>query len=182
MDSLNQTGDVVLKKVAEGTASAKVSAAHMVGVAKDTASDVASTITEKAKDPTTQVTVASAAGGGVLLGSGGAATGLVAGGVLGGLAGLLPAILTFGLSIPIGAAIGATCGAATGATVGGASGVAMGGVAGYGTYTNREAIRSKTEDLVGKVQDVGGDLKEKVVAGAQTVRSKVADSTGALIG
>mmetsp|Transcript_56511 Transcript_56511/g.163903 ORF Transcript_56511/g.163903 Transcript_56511/m.163903 type:complete len:395 (-) Transcript_56511:249-1433(-) len=84
--------------------------------------------------PRTQVATASAVGGAVALGSGGAAAGFASGGAVGAAIGLVPAALTFGLSIPIGAAIGGGIGAATGAGLGSAAGLVSGGALGYFAY------------------------------------------------
>merc|ERR1719336_3650235 len=65
-----------------------------------------------ASDRRVQVTAASAVGGGAVLGAGGAGVGLLSGGALGAAVGILPALFTFGLSIPLGAMIGAGCGMA----------------------------------------------------------------------
>ena len=50
--------------------------------------------------------MAGVAGGAAALGATGGATGLAAGSAVGAALGLVPAIFTFGLSIPVGAAIG----------------------------------------------------------------------------
>merc|ERR1712176_167939 len=97
---------------------------------------------ELAADRGVQVTAASAVGGAAVLGTGGAATGLLAGGALGAAVGVVPAIFTFGLSIPLCAALGGGCGLVSGATVGGATGGVVGGASGYVGYTQRETIRN----------------------------------------
>jgi hypothetical protein len=86
-------------------------------------------------DETVQVSAASAAGGAAILGVGGGAAGLFAGGALGAAIGFIPALFTFGLSIPVGAVIGAGCGTLAGVTTGGAVGLVGGGVTGYGAYS-----------------------------------------------
>merc|ERR1712039_958984 len=95
-----------------------------------------------AKDPTTRATVMSATGGAVALGASGGATGLVAGGAAGAALGVVPAIFTFGLSIPIGAAIGSGAGGVVGTTVGGVCGLVGGGTIGY-SVKERESIGEK---------------------------------------
>lgn len=94
-----------------------------------------------ASDRGVQVGVASAVSGGVVVGAGGAATGFAAGGLAGAAVGLVPALFTFGLSIPIGAAIGAGCGAVAGGAVAGSVGFTGAGAAGYGAYTKRAEIQ-----------------------------------------
>lgn len=53
--------------------------------------------------------------------------------------GVVPALFTFGLSIPVGAAIGGCVGTVTG----GGAGVVGGGVAGYGGFTYKDEIASR---------------------------------------
>eukprot|EP00441_Pelagodinium_beii_P015190 CAMPEP_0197651946 /NCGR_PEP_ID=MMETSP1338-20131121/34150_1 /TAXON_ID=43686 ORGANISM="Pelagodinium beii, Strain RCC1491" /NCGR_SAMPLE_ID=MMETSP1338 /ASSEMBLY_ACC=CAM_ASM_000754 /LENGTH=353 /DNA_ID=CAMNT_0043226719 /DNA_START=158 /DNA_END=1219 /DNA_ORIENTATION=- len=83
---------------------------------------------------TVKTTALSAAGGAITLGTGGGILGLTGGGAIGAACGVLPAFFTFGLSIPIGAALGGSVGWATGVTVGGTAGALGGGAAGL-TYT-----------------------------------------------
>jgi len=78
-----------------------------------------------------QVAAASAAGGALALGLSGGAVGSVAGGFLGGAVGIVPAFFTFGLSIPICAAVGSGAGFCSGLAVGGTTGLVSGGAAGY---------------------------------------------------
>mmetsp|Transcript_22449 Transcript_22449/g.40519 ORF Transcript_22449/g.40519 Transcript_22449/m.40519 type:complete len:367 (+) Transcript_22449:48-1148(+) len=94
-------------------------------------SKVASGLQDSLKNPTTQVTLVSAAGGSVAAGTCGAAVGLFSGGALGAACGVIPAVFTFGLSIPIGAAIGSGAGLFAGTAVGGSIGAVGGGTAGY---------------------------------------------------
>merc|ERR1712039_816587 len=95
---------------------------------------------EIAKEKSFQVTAASAAGGAVTLGTTGGVAGLATGTVVGAAVGVVPALFTFGLSIPVFAAIGGTCGLVTGAAAGGTVGAVGGGAAGYGAFQNREQI------------------------------------------
>lgn len=97
-------------------------------------------------DKDVQVAAASACGGALVLGTGAAATGLVAGSAIGAAVGLVPAILTFGLSVPIGAFLGGSCGLATGTVVGGTTGAAA-GAGGYCAYKRRSAICRSTRSL-----------------------------------
>lgn len=105
---------------------------------KDRAASVVETTSTKtmqlASESSVQATVVSALGGGVVLGAGGAATGLMAGSAMGAAVGLVPALFTFGLSIPICAAVGGGCGLVTGAAAGGVTGVAVGGVGCYSAF------------------------------------------------
>lgn len=89
---------------------------------------------EVVRDPEAQVTTASAASGAIALGTTGGAAGMISGAAMGALAGLGPAIFTFGLSIPIGMAIGGGSGLCVGTAVGGAVGLVGGGAVGRDAY------------------------------------------------
>lgn len=66
--------------------------------------------------------------------------GLLAGGAVGTALGIVPAFLTFGLSIPVGAAIGGGAGLCVGTTVCGTVGLLGGGAAGHKIYEHRRRI------------------------------------------
>jgi len=91
---------------------------------------VGEAISEAAADPCVQVSAAGAGIGAITLGTAGAASGAMLGGTAGMLVGLVPALFTFGLSVPIGVAVGGGAGlcmgGAAGTTVGFAGGGAMG--------------------------------------------------------
>merc|ERR1711953_1598047 len=80
---------------------------------------------------------ATASIGAVTVGTGSAAGGAIVGGIAGGALGLIPAIFTFGLSIPIGATVGAAVGGTTGAVGGGTTVFVGGGALGYFAYLRR---------------------------------------------
>jgi len=88
--------------------------------------------------PHARSTAIGASGGGLVLGAGGGATGLVAGGILGSACGVVPAIFTFGLSIPVFAAIGSGVGACAGTIVGGTVGFLGGGAITYGVLSQQD--------------------------------------------
>merc|ERR1712014_544748 len=73
-------------------------------------------------------------GGSVTVGAAGGGLGLLAGGAAGAAVGLVPALFTFGLSIPVCAAIGGGAGACLGTAAGGTTGFVGGGAVGYGAY------------------------------------------------
>merc|ERR1711963_1298540 len=143
-----------------------------MGTAKVKAVKVSSQATTAAKDGHVQATAAGVAGGAATLGATGAATGLAAGTALGAAVGLVPALFTFGLSIPIGAAIGGGCGLVAGTTVGGTTGFMGGGAVGYGAFTRREEIKTglsaaktKVKEGAGYVKDTGLSLRARIVGG-----------------
>jgi len=94
-----------------------------------TASGFTRQVLHAARNPKNQATAAGAIGGAVTIGTGGAAVGLVTGGAIGAACGVVPAIFTFGLSIPVGAAIGSGVGMCTGSAFGGTFGLLSGGTA-----------------------------------------------------
>merc|ERR1719210_1002459 len=129
---------------------------------------------EIASNKTVQVTAASATGGAVTLGTAGGVIGLATGGTIGAAIGLVPALFTFGLSIPIGAAIGSSCGLVAGTAVGGTTGFVGGGAFGYLAFTKREEIKIGLEAAKTKVSDGAGYVKDNV----EYVRARVVGDTG----
>merc|ERR1740138_1251691 len=91
-----------------------------------------------ARHPKFQCTTAGAAAGTLVCGAAGGSTGTLVGAALG----VVPAIFTFGISIPVGAAIGGGLGLCAGGSVGAVGG----GAAGYAGYTYRKELgESKTK-------------------------------------
>jgi len=99
-----------------------------------------------------QLTAASAAGGAVALGASGGAAGLVAGGGLGAGCGIVLAPFTFGLSIPVGAALGAGTGLVVGTAAGGTAGLISGGAAGYGVHQHKDGIKNSVSGALSNVK------------------------------
>jgi len=84
-----------------------------------------------------QVSTAGAGFGAAALGTAGAASGACVGGTVGALVGLVPAVFTFGLSIPIGAAVGGSTGLFVGGAAGCSLGFAGGGSVAFLAYSQR---------------------------------------------
>merc|ERR1711870_83451 len=101
---------------------------------------VADGVKHAANDGSVQATAAGSIGGSATLAASGGATGLATGSMVGAACGLIPAVFTFGLSIPIGAAIGGSTGLVAGTVVGGAVGLVGGGVAGRTAHKHQEQI------------------------------------------
>jgi len=97
---------------------------------------------ELAANPDVRFAAKSGAGGAAVLGTSGGAVGLTAGSAIGALVGFVPALFTFGLSIPIGAAIGGGAGLCIGTTLGSAVGF-VGGSAVGSAYSRRTEIAEK---------------------------------------
>merc|ERR1711957_1013338 len=97
-------------------------------------------IKNAANDKRVQATAAGILSGSAALGASGGATGLATGTIVGAAIGVIPALFTFGLSIPIGAAIGGSTGLVAGTVAGGAMGFVGGGVAGRTAHKHRDQI------------------------------------------
>jgi len=179
----------VVGKLKTVACAAKANARTAAVIAQERACEFKATAKDTVTDPKVQVTVAAAAGGAVSLGAGGGVAGLAGGGAVGAACGIVPAIFTFGLSIPIGAAIRAGTGLVVGTVVGGTAGLVGGGATGYGAYTKRKEIRSGAEGALSKAVDCGEYIqakatsskdfvKQTAVASAHTVRSRLCATTG----
>ncbi|CAJ1444148.1 unnamed protein product [Effrenium voratum] len=120
-------------------------------------------------DKQLQAGVVGAGTGAVVLGTGGAISGLASGGLVGAAVGVVPAIFTFGLSIPFCAAIGGGAGLAVGAAGGATAGAVAGGATGYGAYGRRHQIREKASRTY-----------EQVSTGADFVKTRANAATAFL--
>jgi len=120
------------------------------------------------------VTVAAAAGGAVSLGASGGVVGLAGGGAVGAALGIVPAIFTLGLSIPVGAAIGAGIGLVVGTAAGGTLGLVGGGATGYGAYTKRKEICTGAEEAWSKAMDCGEYIQAKATISKEFVKHHIA--------
>ncbi|CAK0891429.1 unnamed protein product [Prorocentrum cordatum] len=109
------------------------------------------------------------------MGAGGGAAGLVAGGTLGAACGVPFSLFTFGLSIPVGAAVGSAAGLCAGAITGGTAGLVGGGAAGYKIHQKKDSIAEGFSAAAGTISDVRGMAAEK----ASVYKMKVVDSTAA---
>merc|ERR1712176_4965 len=95
-------------------------------------------------------------------------------GTIGAAIGLVPAIFTFGLSIPVGAALGGGIGATTGGTVG----FGTGGALGYGIYTKRAEINGAAGSVKDFVKDKAQEASSAATSAVNTVKTKLSGSTG----
>lgn len=128
-----------------GAAEAVSTAAGSAGAK---ASELRAGVCDLATSPRVQVTAVSAAGGAVALGTGGGIAGLAAGSTAGAAWGCVPALLTFGLSVPISAAVGGVTGLCAGAAIGSCSGFVGGGVVGCTAYNRRKDASRYVHRLV----------------------------------
>jgi len=132
------------------------------------------------KDPHFKTVTISTGSGAIILGGVGGAFGTASGVVVGTTLGALPALFTFGLSLPVGAAVGGGVGGAAGVVVGGSTGAMCGGAAGYRyrveikegvIYVKAKAVESVQKTRL-TILDAGKNLKAKVNATALSVKDK----------
>lgn len=90
-------------------------------------------------------TAKAAAGGAVVLGTGGGAAGLATGVAAGTGVGLIMAPFTFGLSLPIAVAVGSMGGLVTGSAAGSTFGAIGGGAAGYHRHHKKLSVAKLAE-------------------------------------
>merc|ERR1711957_757091 len=124
-------------------------------------------------DPRVQVTAAAALAGSATLGTAGGTVGVAVGGVVGAAVGIVPALFTFGLSIPVCAAVGAAVGGGTGATVGGTTGLVGGGAAGYYGYAHKDDIRQGATCVYDRLNACQSYATVKIADTASFVSCKV---------
>jgi hypothetical protein len=84
-------------------------------------------------------------------------------------------LFTFGLSIPVGAAVGSAAGLCAGAVAGGTAGLVGGGAAGHKIHQKRDSIAEGFSAAASRVSDIKGMAADK----ASMYKTKVADSTAA---
>lgn len=125
------------------------------------------------KDPQFRTITISTASGAVVLGSVGGAFGTACGIVIGSAAGAVPALFTFGLSLPIGAAMGG----GAGLCIGTATGVGVGGIggagAGFAGYKYRFQIQNGLVTIQRKASDAQGQTKAASCRAVNSTKSKI---------
>merc|ERR1712217_672598 len=89
---------------------------------------------------------------------------------------------TFGLSIPIGAAIGGSTGFIAGSVAGGAVGVVGGGVAGRSAHKHREQIGEGVGVIANKANNLRAVMQAKSGECLNQVSGKVGQYKSALVG
>jgi len=121
---------------------------------------------------------ASTASGAALGGTGGGVAGLATGAVAGAAAGLPLALFTFGLSVPVGAAIGGSAGVAVGATVGGTAGAVSGAAVGYG-YEQRDQINAGLDSAKARAAACTNYVKETAISSKDAMAAKLRRTSAA---
>jgi len=130
-----------------------------------------------AKNRRVQVTAGSAAAGTAVCAPLGGIAGGFAGGFAGGVVGLVPAIFTFGLSIPVCAAIGAGMGLCGGAVAGGSAGAVGGGSIGYGSYTYRKEIKDSAQSVQKQLGDTAQATQKKLGEASEATKKRIGETT-----
>jgi len=178
--SILELVDASHKSVSSVSLAAKTRVLSTATIAKSKAGELQAGAKKIASDGKFQATAAGVAGGAATLGASGAVTGLAAGSALGAAVGFIPAIFTFGLSIPLGAAIGGSTGLVFGAASGAATGAVGGGAAGYGAYAKRGEIKEATQKSMAKISSGADFVKCKAKQSAGFVKGKVSEVRGRL--
>jgi len=151
---------LALKERAGGVVTdARERASAGAGFAQSKAQDLRKKTGEVVSQKSFQATAASSVSGAVVVGTGAGVSGLVAGGCAGAVAGLPFALFTFGMSVPLGAALGGSAGLVTGAAAGATAGAVGGGAVGYGTYAKWDGISAAGKTVAGKACDGRDHMK-----------------------
>jgi hypothetical protein len=142
------------------------------------AADGALAVAKDEKLQTAVVTAAGAASSAAVAGVGGGAFGLVAGSAVGTACGLVPAPFTFGLSIPVGAAVGGSTGLILGAASAATLGLVTGSLCSHGVYVRRAEISSSVIETWSKVQNLADSVKQRANYSASYVKDRLVGGTG----
>lgn len=165
-----ETAVLLRKALGVQAEAAQRQALEAATTAKGKAAEARKATGEFVSKKSVQTTAASAATGAMALGAGGGVSGLAAGTALGAAAGLPFALFTFGLSIPIGAALGGGSGLAMGAAAGATVGAVGGGAAGYGAFNKQNEIRSAAKQVASTATDGAEYVKGTAMKSAGYVK------------
>jgi len=157
-------------------------------LAKCKVGTLSSKIQVAASDRSVQLTALGAVGGAASVGASGGAAGLATGSVIGALCGVPAAFFTFGLSIPMGAAMGGATGLCAGALTGGAVGLVGGGAAARTVHKHGDEIKGGAAGALNKAsgyKDVVS-LKAKgytnsVAATTMLMKTRIVGGTGGTV-
>jgi len=125
-----------------------------------------------------KTTAGSAVAGAAALGTTGGATGFVAGGAFGAALGIVPAMFTFGLSIPIGAALGSGAGFCVGTATGTAVGFIGGGATAHGLQTHKAKIQKEVDGAFLKLGECKEYAKNTAANSSRYVKGRLSGATG----
>lgn len=138
--------------------------------------DLGVTLEAVTSDPKARTVAKGAVGGAAALGTGGGVLGFASGSLVGAACGLPAALFTFGLSIPVGAAVGGGAGLCVGATAGSTMGF-VGGAAAGGAYASKEEIGNSAHSWISgarqRASEIAASCKERVTEQATHTISSV---------
>lgn len=161
------------------------SAVSMAQFARCKADKVSSQVQFAVTDRGMQMTAVGAVGGAATMGVSGGATGLATGSVIGAACGVPAAFFTFGLSIPIGAAMGGVTGLCAGAVSGGAVGLLGGGATARSVHNHKDDIKGSAMGALNKASgckdymtNKAKGYKESAVETTMIVKSRFVGGTG----
>lgn len=90
----------------------------------------------------------------------------------------MPAIFTFGLSIPIGAALGSGTGLCIGTVAGSTAGLVGGGAAGYGAQKHKAEIGEGVSGAFAKLNEYKNYAKTTAKHSTTVLKTKLVGATG----
>jgi len=152
---------------------------------QDIAMNAAQLTKRTVTDRSVQVTAVGAVGGAASMGVSGGAAGLATGSVIGAACGLPAAFFTFGLSIPIAAAVGGATGLCAGAVTGGAVGLVGGGATARTVHKHSDGIKGGAAGALNRasgyklyVSQKAKGYTDSVAETTMRMKSKLVGGTG----
>jgi len=151
-------------------------------VAKCKVHALSSQIQTAASDRSMQMTAVGAVGGAASMGVSGGAAGLATGSVIGAACGVPAAFFTFGLSIPISAAMGGAAGMCAGAVTGGAVGIVGGGATARTVHKHSDGIKVGAAGALEKASGYKDFVSQKAKGYTNSVAEKTMMMKTRLVG
>lgn len=147
---------------------------------KQKAIQIGSSLPGLPQDHSSHAILAAATGGAIAVGASAGSAGAVAGGTLGAAFGTVPALFTFGMSIPLGAAVGSSIGLCAGVVTGGTVGFWGGGGAGAGciALSKQQHIGACISCARETANSVAGVVRDRANLSASFVRTRIAGDCG----
>lgn len=128
------------------------------------------------------MTAVGAVGGAASMGVSGGAAGLATGSVIGAACGVPAAFFTFGLSIPISAAMGGAAGMCAGAVTGGAVGIVGGGATARTVHKHSDGIKGGAAGALEKASGYKDFVSQKAKGYTNSVAEKTMMMKTRLVG
>merc|ERR1740130_1299201 len=175
-------------RVFTAKASIQDTALSAAQLAKCKVAALSSQIQVAATDRSVQVTAVGAVGGAASVGVSGGAAGLATGSVVDALCGVPAAFFTFGLSIPLGAAMGGATGLCAGAVTGGAVGLVGGGASARTVHKHSDEIKGGAASALNKASGYKDMVSQKakgctnsVAATTMMMKTRIVGGTGGTV-